>query len=257
MMGLAQSNGRAAEPSSAKPVLLYSRHYNAVGENRYAPDGVYSQVLQSLGESFDVRVNADPITPALLSSVKLLLICNPSDQAFGTNAAPPHISETDIGVLTNFVENGGGLIVMENQENHNLEVREFNRLLARFGITALNLCTDAKRLVLPRETPLIGGLRWAYYSGNLLLIDRSHRARPQALVMNDLGQPPINGTRDQPGVLLATAQPGKGRIAIVTDSGWIANWALNDEGAGGNVIQGQDNLEIFRRLTRWTAGVTN
>ena len=64
---------------------------------------------------------------------------------------------------------------------------------------------------------------------------------------------PVSGTRDQPGVLLATARPGKGRVVVATDSGWIANFAFSEEGAGGNVIKGQDNWEIFRRLTRWAA----
>ena len=38
--------------SPAKPVLLYSRYYNAEGENRYLPDDTYKQVLayQPLGD---------------------------------------------------------------------------------------------------------------------------------------------------------------------------------------------------------------
>ena len=156
-------------------------------------------------------------------------------------------------MLTDFVQQGGGLIVSGNQENHNLEVDDMNKLLARFGIQATNLYTDAKKLVLSKETPIIGGLRWAYYTGNLLLLDPSHPARPRALVANDLNQKPIGGPRDQAGCLLATAEPGKGRVVVVTDSGWIADFALDEEGVGGIAIKGQDNREIFRRLTRWAA----
>jgi hypothetical protein len=70
-----------------------------------------------------------------------------------------------------------------------------------------------------------------------------------------LSQKPLKGTRDEAGVLLATAEPGKGRVVVVTDSGWIADFAFSEEGVGGVSIKGQDNWEIFRRLTRWAAGL--
>ena len=224
--------GPAAEPGH-KPVLLYSRCYNAEGENRYEPDGTYKQVIQRLRADFDVRIHKKPLTREALEDVKLLFIVNPSDKAVSNNPAPPHVSG--------------------NQENHNLEVNDMNRLLAQFGIQATNLYTDAKKLVLPKETPIIGGLRWAYYTGNLLRVDSASPAKPRALVMNDLNQKPLKGTRDQAGCLLATAEPGKGRVVVVTDSGWLADWAFTEEGIGGVALKGQDNWEMFRRLTRWAA----
>jgi hypothetical protein len=191
----------------------------------------------------------------MLADVKLLLIANPSDKAVGGNPPPPHVSAADIKVLVEFVEKGGGLIISGNQENHNLEIDDVNKLLSRFGIQFTNLYTDAKQLVLPKQTPIIGGLRWAYYTGNLLLLDSSHPAKPHALVMNDLNQKPEKGTRDQSGCLLATAEPGKGRVVVITDSGWITDSALDGRGIGDVAIKEQDNREIFRRLTRWAARV--
>ena len=78
-----------------------------------------------------------------------------------------------------------------------------NQLLLRFGLQFTNLYTDVKKLVLPPETPLIGGLRWGYYTGNLVLITPEHPAKPRPLVLNDLAQKPLNGPRDTPGALLA------------------------------------------------------
>ena len=242
----------AAKP---KPVLLYSLHYNAEGENRYSPDGVYKEVLQRLRADFDVRVHSQPLTSKTLADVKLLFIANPNDKAFAANPLPPHVSPSDIETLTAFVRSGGGLILMENQENHNLEVADSNKLLACFGIQATNLYTDAKQLLLPKQTPVIGGLRWAYYTGNSLLLDSKHSAKPRALVTNDLYQKPIKGPRDAAGVLLAVAEPGKGRVAVATDSGWVCGWAFSGEGIGGVSIKEQDNWEIFRRLARWAAHV--
>src|SRR5262245_12707480 len=153
-------------PSSSKPVLLYSRYYNAQGESRYLADGTYRDVLRRLRDEFDVRVHSQPLNSQTLTGVNLVLIANASEKAVSTNQPPPHVSAADIRALTSFVRNGGGLIMMENQENHNLEVEDTNKLLAQFGIQATNLYTDAKQLVLPKEIPLIGGLRWAYYTGN-------------------------------------------------------------------------------------------
>lgn len=236
-----------------KPVLLYTRYFNAAGEQRYLPDGTYSDVLQRLRGEFEVRVSSEPITARSLQGVSLVLVANPSDKAVGTNPPPHHFRKADIQVLDRFVRGGGGFIVMGNQENHNLEIDDTNKLLARFGIQFTNLYTDAKKLTLPATAPVVGGLRWAYYTGNLLVLDSRHRAKPLGVVVNDLKQPPVKGPRDQAGVLLATAESGKGRVMVATDSGWVANDALSEKGIGDVAIHGQDNWEIFRRLTLWAA----
>ncbi len=240
-------------PPQRKPVLLYTRYFNAAGEQRYLPDGTFSDVLQRLRGEFEMRVNSEPLTARSLRGVSLVLVANPSDKAVGTNPPPHHFSKGDIQLLDRFVRGGGGLIVMGNQENHNLEIEDTNKLLARFGIQFTNLYTDAKKLTLPGTVPVIGGLRWAYYTGNLLVLDPRHRAKPRGVVVNDLKQPPVKGTRDQAGVLLATAESGKGRVMVATDSGWVANDALSEKGVGDVAIHGQDNWEIFRRLALWSA----
>jgi hypothetical protein len=244
----------AADSPTKKPVCLYSRYFNAVGESRYLPDGTYQDILTRLRAEFDVRVHSRPLNAQTLAGISVLLIANPSDKAVGTNPPPPHVTAADIAALTRYVEQGGGLILMGNQENHNLEIADMNKLLLRFGLQFTNLYTDVKKLVLPRETPIIGGLRWGYYTGNLVLIRPDHPARPRPLVLNDLTQKPINGPRDTPGALLAVAEPGRGRVVVVTDSGWLINDALSEKGIGGTAVRGQDNWEIFRRLAHWAAG---
>ena len=236
-----------------KPVLLYSRYFNAPGETRYLPDGTYKEVLTKLRSEFEVRVHNQPLNDQTLADVNLVVIANPSDKAVGTNPPPHHVSTTDLEMIERFVQHGGGLIVMGNQENHNLEIEDINRLLLRFGLQFTNLYTDVKKLVLPPETPIIGGLRWGYYTGNLVLTTPGHPAHPRPLVLNDLRQKPLKGLRDTPGALLAIADPGVGHVAVITDAGWISNDALSEKGIGGVAVKGQDNLEIFRRLAHWAA----
>ena len=244
-----QFEARAAD---GKPVFLYSRYFNAVGENRYLPDGTYKDVLGRLDQDFEVRVSDKPLTAENLKGVNVVLVANPSAEAVSGNKPPHHVDSKDIEEISKYLEQGGGLIVMGNQENHNLEIKDMNKLLGRFGIQFTNVYTDAKKLVLPKEAPVVGGLRWAYYTGNQLLIERSSKARPAAIVANDVAQKPEKGERDAPGVLMASATPGKGRVLVVTDAGWITDTALNGEGIGGVAIKEQDNWEMFRKLALWT-----
>jgi len=243
-----------AADAPKKPVLLYSRHFNAVGEMRYLPDGTFKEILTKLRGEFDVRVNSDPLTTKSLTGVDVVLIANPSDKAVGTNLPPHHVAAEDIAVLTRFTEQGGGLIVMGNQENHNLEFVDLNKLLARFGLQFVEKFTDMKKLTVPKDTPVIGGLNWGYYTGNQIVIEPSHIAKPRSLINNDLTVKPINGPRNEPGCLLAVAEPGKGRVVLVTDAGWLTDDALSEKGIGGVAVKGQDNWEIFRRLSHWAAG---
>lgn len=240
---------RAAE----KPVFLYSRQFNAVGETRYQPDGTYSEVLRRLKSDFVVRVNGDPMSDALLADVGVLLISNPGEKAVGTNPPPHHMTDSDIVVLARFVERGGGLVVMGNQENHNLEIERCNRLLDRFGLRFVNRYTDVKGFDVPTATPAIGGLRWGFYTGNRVEFDGGHPARPRAFVMND-ARPPLNGSRNEPGCLMAAAQPGRGRVVVVADAGWISNAVLAGQGIGGVTVEGEQNWDVFLRLSLWLAG---
>src|SRR5690242_3924917 len=139
----------AAADESSKPVFLYSRYFNAKGENRYLPDGQYRDVLTRLREHFDVRVNDLPLNSQTLKDVAVVLIANPSDKASGKNPPPHHVSPDDVSELTRFVQAGGGLIAMGNQEKHNLEINDFNKLLGAFGMRFESRYTDAKQLVIP------------------------------------------------------------------------------------------------------------
>ena len=239
--------------AGSKPVFLYSRYFNAQGEQRYLPNGNYQEVLQRLNKDFEVRVHDSRLTRETLAGVNVVLVANPSDQAVGNNPPPHHLESGDIEALTQFVRDGGAVIVMANQENHNMEITHVNQFLKNFGMQFTNLYTDAKLLPLPESTPIIGGLKWGYYTGNLLLINSGDAAKPRALVNNDLSVHPPKGSRDQSGPLMAAAEPGKGRLIAVTDSGWLADWAFDNTGVGGVSLKGQQNWEIFHRLALWCA----
>src|SRR5829696_5856172 len=98
---VAVTNALAAD--AKKPVLLYSRYFNAPGEARYQPDGTYKALLARLASEFTLRVNGDPLTATTLRGVNVVLIANPSQKAVGTNAAPHHVDWRDLTELNQFV----------------------------------------------------------------------------------------------------------------------------------------------------------
>jgi hypothetical protein len=244
----------AAADGGAKPVFLYSRYYNAQGDNRYLRDGAFREALDLLTNEFEVKTSSAPLTRESLAGVKVVLIATPSDQPVGNGPRPPHMNRQDANAISSWVSKGGALIMMQNQENHNLEVRDMNLLLGRFGIEATNVYTDAKLLRIPSSNSVLGGLRWAYYTGNGLQLKPANPGRPKPLIPNDLSQKPAKGTRDTEGALVASATPGKGRVIVATDSGWICDWAFNGQGVGGVGFKEHDNQEIWLRMVRWAAG---
>ena len=232
-------------------MLLYSRYFNAKSDTRYLAEGSYTDVLERLKRDFEIRVHDRPLTAKTLKGVSLLLIVNPNQEAVADGPPPHHCDAKDIATLTRFVRKGGGMMVLGNQDNHNLETEKLNKFLAGFGIQFVNEYTDAKRLILPPNALLLGGQRWAFYGGNSLTVQEDHSAVPRAIVTNDLAQQPIAGTRDHAGVLMAGAQLGDGRIIVATDAGWLTNDALSGKGIGGVAITDHMNWEIMERLTGW------
>ena len=251
--GLVARITAAAAPASERPVLLYSLRYQAPGENRYPPQSSYKPILDHLTNTFEVRVSTNAPSARTLHDVAVVLIANPNENAVGTNPPPVHLERPEMLEWATYVGNGGGLILLGNQEGHNLETVRFNLLLARFGLTVTNRYHDAKEIAVPASTPVIGGLRWAYYTGNEVLLTPSHPARPQARVTNDVGTPTATGRRNEAGILLAVAEPLKGRVVVATDAGWLSRNALENIGIGGAVLTHHENAELFERLALWAA----
>lgn len=255
-----------AKPASApaddlkpadRPVLLYCTHFTAEGEQQYAPDGPFAEVLGRLEEEFDVRVSDERPTRGRLAGADVLLIVNPSDKAVDDGPPPHHVERADVRVVVNWVQSGGGLVFLSNQtEGHNVEKRAANELLREFGLRVTEYTIGVKRVAIPSEAPIVGGLRWAYYYGSPLAVEAGHFARPRTIVRNDPDVPAQQGKGvagpDAP--LLAAAEVGRGRVVVAGDTGWIADWALLEKEPYGT-IRGQDNWEIFRRLARWAAGL--
>ena len=239
---------------TTRPVLLYTRAFHAVGEKDYAPDGPYADLLKRLGQDFDVRVSADPIGRDTLKGVSVVLIANPNENAIKDGPPPAHISRNDVFHLVNFVQNGGGLIFLSNQSSaHNCEKDDANKLLQHFGVKATHFEVGVKRFDIPKDTPIVGGLRWAFYYGSILDVDKNHLLKPRVLVENQPDIEPVRGMKGLAGPILVSVEAGDGRVIIAGDTGWLTDWAMNQ--TKDDAIRGQDNWTIFQRLSRWVAKI--
>ena len=99
----------------------------------------------------------------------------------------------------------------------------------------------------------VGGLRWAYYSGNRveLLPSAQKGIHCRGWYLNDPKDRPDRGDRSAAGYLLASSEAGQGRVLAVTDCGWIVNNAMNGVGINGLYMPDHQNAEIMTRLVRW------
>src|SRR5438045_9085422 len=92
-----------AADKKAKPVLLYSRYFNAEGEDRYLPEGNYKAFLEKLSSTFKVVVHNQQLSQEILKGIDVVLIANPSDKPAKEHSAPHHFSSKDIVALNAFV----------------------------------------------------------------------------------------------------------------------------------------------------------
>src|SRR5436190_19711417 len=82
--------------AAPKPTLLYSRYFNADGEDRYSADTSFKDVLDKMRQNFDVRVHAEPLNDHTLAKISVLLIANPSDKAVAGHPPPHHFTFSDV-----------------------------------------------------------------------------------------------------------------------------------------------------------------
>src|SRR5947207_8032163 len=101
LAGMGSSFGAETKP---KPVLLYSRYFNAEGEDRYLPDGNYKAFLEKLRGDFEVVVHNKPLRAQTLKGIDLILIANPSDKSAKGHVAPHHFSAQDITDVKRYLE---------------------------------------------------------------------------------------------------------------------------------------------------------
>jgi unsaturated rhamnogalacturonyl hydrolase len=135
----------AGQPSPHKVILLDAyhnqepkqpTHYRWEGTN----NGGFSELGNLLhGLGAELRTTTTETTSAALIGVNCLIIVDPDTPAESDH--PHYISRTDIDDIVPWVEKGGRLVLLGNNEG-NAEFEHFNRLASRFGFTFVNSTID-------------------------------------------------------------------------------------------------------------------
>ncbi len=171
----------------------------------------------------------------LLKGTDIYIIVDPDTKK--ETADPHYIEDKDIDVITNWVKNGGVLVLMAN-DSANVELPHLNRLAGKFGIhfndDIRNRVTgtqfDMGAFIVPAGNPLLTTAKKIYLK-EICTLSLSANAKS---LFTDKGD-----------VIFAVSKFGKGTVFAVGDP-WIYNEYCN-----GRLTPDFDNDKAAADLTQW------
>src|SRR5215207_3977214 len=196
---------------------------------------------------FTVTRNIEaPLSSATLAEADVLLLVHPCDPRWEktTSPHPPQLSADELADVLAWVRAGGGLIVLTEYE-HDKYGDNLNDLLAAAGLRIEN------GKVLDRSSCVPGNPEWIYGSpaADSPLAHRAERAcfyraswlTPSAKARVDWAA--SAAAYPKSAGLIGTAQLGRGRIAVVTDSVLFGDEHIGDEA----------HTQLWLNLAHWVA----
>ncbi len=210
----------------------------------------YADAAGALADrDFEVATNADgPLTGETLAAADLLVLAHPSDAKWErtVSANSPLLSSDEIGAIEEFVQRGGGLVVLGEAEQDKYG-DNLNELLARFGVHIDNTTVFDYSRHRDNATRVLGEAVPGTASPSLLhLVERVCFYRsgtltaddPAALVLRTsaAAAPPRAG-------LLAAVAYGQGRVVVAADSDLF----------GGDFLADLDHRQLWLNLLYWAA----
>ncbi|MES2371090.1 MAG: DUF4350 domain-containing protein [Bacteroidota bacterium] len=170
-----------------------------------------------------------------LKGTDVYIIVDPDTKKETAN--PHYIEEADIKAITDWVKQGGVLVMMAN-DSMNVELPHFNQLAAKFGIhfndDIRNRVTGTQfemgAFMVPANDPVLTTAKKIYL---------------KELCTLSLSAPAKSLFTDKGDVIFATAKYGKGTVFAVGDP-WIYNEYCN-----GRLTADFDNDKAADDLTKW------
>jgi len=192
---------------------------------------------------------AGPLDAARLRETDVLVLAHPSDPRWErTVGGSPLLSDAELDAIEVFVRDGGGLIVL-GEEEQDKYANNLNALLGRFGIRiASDALSDYERndgaphWVLPELSrsardgvDLLARVRSAcfYRAGRLELSNGAGVLARSSPTASAPGAP-----------LLAVTEHGAGRVVVAADSDLF----------GDDCIDSRDHADLWCNLVLWAAG---
>jgi hypothetical protein len=216
-------------------------------------DSSYALAAQALrARELDVVAHlTGPLDAAALRHADVLVLAHPSDARWERTVpgGAPRLSEAELDAIESFVRDGGGLIVL-GEEEQDKYANNLNALLERFGIQIAHdavsdydhhdgapnwvlaeLAADARRDGVDLLARV--GSACFYRAGRLEL-----RNGARALART-------SASASTPGAaLLAATEPGAGRVVVAADSDLF----------GDDCLALHDHEDLWCNLVQWAAG---
>ncbi len=214
-------------------------------------DSSYVRAAELLrAHDLDVAAHADgPLDAAALAQAGVLVIAHPSEPAWEqvVPGGRPRFTPQELDAIEAFVDAGGGLVVLGEQEQAKYG-NNVNELLARFGIEIENrTVSDWER---HEASPhwILAELRHPVGGVDLLArVEEAcfYRATTLALSNGARVLARTSATASAPNApLLAVTEHGAGRVVVLGDSDLF----------GDDCIDDHDHADLWLNLVHWAAG---
>jgi hypothetical protein len=229
----------------------YHSYWDQFGANQIGGSNTGEMLKLALEADLQVIEINTPIDEAVLGNVDILWMADPfnvlsypGDDLAELGFSEGALSNTEITVLHEFVENGKNLFVttlgsLENEGGNaifGLNTTAFDQLLEPYGISASSTPikdqTSPSVLPLQNQSSLVGSGEFITYGGNYLDVQSPSWS--------------IAGRGDQVGIALYENQESHGKVLISSSNYWTDNIGIL-----GGYGSGADNKVLSENVWKW------
>lgn len=183
-------------------------------------------LTQVIADDYDVRISRDPIDASLAERADaFMILCPPSPEKGG----PHPLTEQDADHLEAFVAGGGILILAYNSvaspEQDSLDYAGMNRIAERFGMTIEPTTTRSLSVPIPRDHPVLFGVRGMIYGNGCTITTRDQPDTHHAVLLESTNP-------DVPGAIAVRARYHRGTVLLIGDAGVLGNAHMAREDVG-------------------------
>lgn len=230
LLFLTATSAIVAQPLAHKIILLDAYHNQEPKQPMHyrwegTDNGGFSDLGNSLrGMGAQLRTTTDAITSSTLQQVDCLIIVDPDTP--DESPHPHYISPSEIKAIVAWVETGGRLVLLGNNEG-NAEFEHFNQLASQFGFTFVNSTIEKN-----------GGKAILTLTGRGMLFDGAPVFYAVDVAPINVESKAVETLLDDQGVpVMVLAHKGKGSVFGLGDP-----WVYNE------YIHRKDNLAIATKL---------
>lgn len=217
--------------NAAGQMVLYHYKWNDFSNSGYS---LFGHLLREYGLKTDTLLKAPTVRD--LNKAQIYLIVSPDNPDWNQN--PHYMNEPDASQIVEWVEQGGMLVMMENDPTH-ADIEHLNILAEYFGIHFNNLqrnAVEGNRFEMGRID--VNGDGPVFHAPHVLFM--------KEICTLTLKQPATAIWQDKGDTLMAEAKYGKGVVIAFVDP-----WLYNEYTDGRKLPPPYDNFASGKEYVRW------